>query len=451
MTIPEQPTINNSDDTTKKQTIIRAAGGLIWRKGPQGEPELAVIRRARYGDEWSLPKGKLQDGESWENAALREVQEETGCRTRLTTFAGVSAYPTENGPKVVVYWNMEPIGEGQPPADKEESKEVAWLSLSEAIRRLRYENDIRLVRTNSAPTPSWSQSIIRRLPHLFISTSSARLGQALPAFQLELEHRIVRTTRHSGEPFWTPLALKALAQAEAARQVGGVDEGWHLFQVAQRLEFFGMEAEEKKLRARSLSAESNKKLSGWRRKTIEGLCQKLCGELDPDPMLLVALSQLRDEKLANQYQKLGMWRRQLEILLLVLLSAVALFLIANWWAPLQLTSDASGEPGVLAAAALLGAMGACLSAISGLGKAALDSRIPELLNQLLVAALRPALGAAAALGVYMILVSRFLDLGPVTVVRALAVAFASGFTERLVFRAIAAVTGSREPEEGKQS
>src|SRR4051794_40544792 len=67
--------------------VIRAAGGLVWRDSPHGKL-LAIVHRRRYGDEWSLPKGKLKKHETWLEAARREVQEETACRVQVDGFAG---------------------------------------------------------------------------------------------------------------------------------------------------------------------------------------------------------------------------------------------------------------------------------------------------------------------------------------------------------------------------
>ena len=60
---------------------VKAAGGVVWRRGENGV-EIVVAHRPRY-DDWSLPKGKLDKGEGWEQAALREVEEEVGLRCRL--------------------------------------------------------------------------------------------------------------------------------------------------------------------------------------------------------------------------------------------------------------------------------------------------------------------------------------------------------------------------------
>jgi 8-oxo-(d)GTP phosphatase len=133
--------------------VVHAAGGLLWRNGPHG-PELAVIRRMRHGDEWSLPKGKLDPGESWETAAMREVSEETGCEVRLGSFAGGQIYLAGHRPKVVLYWHMECLRSGGP-VDSAEVLELAWLHSAAAMERLTHAAEQRLVgeAMSTAPQP----------------------------------------------------------------------------------------------------------------------------------------------------------------------------------------------------------------------------------------------------------------------------------------------------------
>jgi 8-oxo-dGTP pyrophosphatase MutT (NUDIX family) len=116
--------------------VIRAAGGLLWDSA--AEPRrIALIRRHRY-DDWTLPKGKLKEGESWEAAALREVEEETGYPVNLRGFAGALAYTTGKGDKVVRFWNMIPARMEQGEIDASEVTEVIWLPTREACSRLSY-------------------------------------------------------------------------------------------------------------------------------------------------------------------------------------------------------------------------------------------------------------------------------------------------------------------------
>jgi 8-oxo-dGTP diphosphatase len=122
---------------------VKAAGGVVWRRA--GDTiAIAVAHRPRY-DDWSLPKGKLDAGESWEDAALREVAEEIGVRARLGEELDPVAYEDRKGrAKVVRYWLMEPEDESAfTPND--EVDELRWLAPPEAVEVLTYPHDAELV------------------------------------------------------------------------------------------------------------------------------------------------------------------------------------------------------------------------------------------------------------------------------------------------------------------
>ena len=102
--------------------LIMAAGGILSRDG-----EILLVQRPRYGD-WSLPKGKLDRGESPLQAAVREVREETGFRVKTMGFAGAFGYEVKGAPKVVLFWMMKPVKQG-PIMDTNEICDVRWLNL----------------------------------------------------------------------------------------------------------------------------------------------------------------------------------------------------------------------------------------------------------------------------------------------------------------------------------
>lgn len=113
---------------------VEAAGGVVVRDG-----EVAIVHRPRY-DDWTLPKGKLDASESFEEAALREVEEETGLRCTLGRELPAVEYRVGGRPKVVRYWLMGVDADtGFVPND--ETDDLRWLPPDEAMRLLTYDRD----------------------------------------------------------------------------------------------------------------------------------------------------------------------------------------------------------------------------------------------------------------------------------------------------------------------
>lgn len=148
--------------------LVHAAGGVLWRSGRRGRPEVALIHRPRY-DDWTLPKGKAKRGEHLLVAALREVGEETGFTPHLGPFLARYSYtpgaglgrvgvaraggqaPAANGRKAsaparkqVEYWAMH-AGPGEF-VPNDEVDDLVWTDLDDAEERLSYPLDRKVLR-----------------------------------------------------------------------------------------------------------------------------------------------------------------------------------------------------------------------------------------------------------------------------------------------------------------
>ncbi|MFC4000597.1 NUDIX domain-containing protein [Prauserella oleivorans] len=118
--------------------VTLAAGAVLWRPAGSGELEIAVVHRPRY-DDWSLPKGKLDPGETPPVAAVRELEEETGFDAVLGRFLKRVEYPLGTGRKTVDYFSAR-AGEGRF-RPNEEVDELRWCSPAEAAGIVSYDTD----------------------------------------------------------------------------------------------------------------------------------------------------------------------------------------------------------------------------------------------------------------------------------------------------------------------
>src|SRR6187431_2672896 len=121
----------NADPVGK---AVFAAGAVLWRPGDGAAvPEVAVIHRPRY-DDWSLPKGKVDPGETEPVTAVREVHEETGYSAILGRRLAAVSYPVDQSVKKVRYWAARRVdGEFNPNGEVDELK---WLPVAEALKQL---------------------------------------------------------------------------------------------------------------------------------------------------------------------------------------------------------------------------------------------------------------------------------------------------------------------------
>jgi broad specificity phosphatase PhoE/8-oxo-dGTP pyrophosphatase MutT (NUDIX family) len=124
--------------------LIRAAGGVVFRKTPKGKIRVLLVHRPQY-DDWTPPKGKADKGESPELTAVREVLEETGYRCRIVAPLGPTRYRVQGGVKEVHWFGMRPLPDSPGFTANSEVDKVKWLSPGQLLDKLNYDQDRELM------------------------------------------------------------------------------------------------------------------------------------------------------------------------------------------------------------------------------------------------------------------------------------------------------------------
>lgn len=146
------PKKNRTKGAPPPEPEVRAAGGVVWRatfvagddEEARGGVEIVVVHRPRY-DDWSFPKGKLDKGETYEEAAVREVAEETGLVCELGDELPPTWYRDGKGRlKIVRYWAMRVVGT-VPWEPNDEIDQRRWVTVDAAAAMLSYEHDRELL------------------------------------------------------------------------------------------------------------------------------------------------------------------------------------------------------------------------------------------------------------------------------------------------------------------
>lgn len=124
--------------------MIRAAGALLWRESLDRKVEIALIHRPRY-DDWSLPKGKIESGESAIQCAYREVLEETGIIGSFTRSLGSVEYLENGEPKRVLFWAAQCSPEQNHFIPNDEVDQISWHPIEVAIKNATHDSDRKII------------------------------------------------------------------------------------------------------------------------------------------------------------------------------------------------------------------------------------------------------------------------------------------------------------------
>ncbi|MEI6220514.1 MAG: NUDIX hydrolase [Actinomycetes bacterium] len=140
---------------------IVAAGGVVWRRDIEGEIEVLLVHRPRY-DDWSLPKGKAEEGEALISCAYREILEETSLSIKLGPYIGSVEYYVPDGLKSVAYWSASLVEDHSSFHANEEVDQIIWLDLQSAAFKATRESDREiLVRFSATPYDSSALIMLR--------------------------------------------------------------------------------------------------------------------------------------------------------------------------------------------------------------------------------------------------------------------------------------------------
>ncbi len=135
---------------------IRAAGAVLWKPSRRDGLRIALVHRPRY-DDWSLPKGKAEQGEVVQVTAAREVAEETGFRAAIGRSLTTVSYNTSAGPKTVQYFAARRMAGFFTP--NKEVDRLDWLPVDKATARMSYEFD-RAVLSTFVLEPAAQQGVL---------------------------------------------------------------------------------------------------------------------------------------------------------------------------------------------------------------------------------------------------------------------------------------------------
>jgi 8-oxo-dGTP pyrophosphatase MutT (NUDIX family) len=414
--------------STTTDQLIRAAGAVLWRRS-EADFEIAIVHRKRYDGDWTLPKGKLEGGESWRDAALREVKEETGYDAKILEFAGALTYQVDGKPKVVRYWHM--LAQGKPSAHLDDEVEaVVWLPLDAAVKQLNYPLEQALVQQSHEGTDFLKAHMGSRRRRFVGRISLQRLGATIETMEPELDALIEEAKQRPGNRFvggWDRRSKRLLECAKQAHKEGDAERGWRCLKAADRFSFYGLGQEELKNEARLILAEAadnEKALTRWRRTGIrESLIDengKLKNTLNVTDV--VRAKRTLDEHHDNVYNRLAILKFRLRLLTLLSLVALGIWLARPPFSPAiapaatsivsaETVTNALSARGLWFAVILAGAFGAIVSGFSSsIGTDQNRTRIPAALSDSTTTFARFSLAMVSALVISIFLLSGFLNL-----------------------------------------
>jgi hypothetical protein len=405
--------------------------GLMWRLDDAGNDRLAVIEEAV--SKWSLPRGRLCSDE-WNPDAFSQA---LGLSAEMVSAGRVVHLEhdlSNSDAPLTVYWAARLQQHTLP------GKSFRWFSPKKAKKRLHDPDDLCALSTYMAttlfvPTLDPTTAAMMAFRRAFWSPERKRLIGELRRTEIRLA--AYRVKGDSGPPY--EAALSVFSKALTAFYQHDREGCWRCLSELHRLELSIMAPSELAARRVAIEEEGKTKLNGWRSDAFK----RLMKEKQQDLEYLRHADSLISDSQETKFFNISLVRRQANLMACVLMVLSILFLIiasqlVKLGAPL--TEDLGGNHyrTILVSSFLLGSMGACVSALMSFSKPQ-RLRVPDRVLDSIITLVRPVIGGASALMSSFFLISGIVNEKSLTIATLFVVAFAFGFSERLVMSSVSRI------------
>jgi hypothetical protein len=412
--------------------------GIVWRADDSGTPRLAIVDSQE--PRWSLPRGRVCSSQLHADAfpqALRLSSELlSDCQVlRFEHRASNSEAP------IRAYWTARFEQAGSP---GEETGPFRWVSPKKAAKRLADPDDLRALSACMTADSSFlglqgRAAALRWFHRIFVSPKRMRLIG-------ELRRTETRLSAYQLKGIWGPpyqAALSFFSKALTAFYQHDFEGSWKCLFEARRLELAIMKPNELAAERLAIEEEGRTKLNGWRSAAFKRIIKEAEKE-DKIEYLDRALSLIADSQ-ETRFYNISLMRMQANLMACVLILLSIMFLIfSSQLTGLQESLPEKGNLGgnhywtILLSSFLLGSMGACVSALMSFSQPQ-TLRVPDRLMDFIITLVRPVIGGASALVSTFFFLSGIIHGEKFNLAFLFVVAFAFGFSERLVMRSVGGI------------